>query len=228
MAEDALDGRVGYPVVSTKRLAPLPRRGLRRRARAPEDIPVGVGAVLVAQFYDTYEAVPRRATLTDRRLVEATALILVSTEQRLVETSVVMPSADRRTGIEIKARFRCRVVDPVALLDSGVHDIGPALTDYLLGYPRIRMVCVSMSLRERYVWYQFQQRVVAMMLAYGEVVPVPVLGLSASLADVAVRSLTVEAEEFEVHPPAPAYGSADGPGSGGEYRDNNYTWGNQP
>ncbi|GIF12682.1 hypothetical protein [Actinoplanes teichomyceticus] len=221
--EDPLDGRVGYPVISAVALRPLPRRVLRRRAREPEEIPVGVGSVLVAQFHDTYEAVPRRAGLTDRRLVEATALLLVSTQQRLVEASVVMPSADQQTGIEIRARFRCRVADPVALLDSGVHDIGPALTEYLLGYARVRMVCISMSLRDRYAWYQLQQRVVAMLLAYGEVVPVPVLGLSATLADVAVRALAVESGGLRVHPPAPAYG-----GVGDEYRDNNYTWGSQP
>ena len=218
VTEDALDGRIGYPVVSSVALKPLPRRVLRRRARDPEEIPVGVGAVLVAQFSDTYEAVPRWVTLTDRRLVEATALILVSTEQRLVEVSVVMPAADQQTGIEIRARFRCRVVDPVALLDGGVHDIGPALTEYLFGYPRIRMVCISMSLRDRYAWYQFQQRVVAMLLAYGEFVPVPVLGLSAALADVAVRALAVESEGLR---PGSAFGGSD---AGDEYRGKNYSW----
>lgn len=226
--ENALDDRAGYPVVDSRPLKPVSRQGFRRRARSAEDIPSGVGSVLVAQFYDTYEIVPSRTTLTDRRLVEATALILVSIEQRLIEASVVMPSADQQTGIEVRARFRCRVVDPVSLLGGGVHDIGPVLTQYLFGYPRIRMVCVSMSLGDRYAWYQFQQRVVAMLIAYGQVVPVPVLGLSATLADVAVRAVAVETGGLQVHPPAPAYGTASRPAGGDEYRDNNYTWGSQP
>jgi hypothetical protein len=232
------DGVAAYPVIASVALKPLRPRRFRRRARDPEDIPGRPGTTLVAQFQDTYEIVPRGVAMTDRLLVDASALLLVSTAQRLVETTVVLPSADPYTAIEVRARFRCRVLDPIAVLDHGGLDIGPLLTEYLLRYPRMRMTCLSMSLTDRAHWYRFQQQVVAMLIAYGEIVPVPIPGLTAVLADVAVTIRPVEQPGLAVAPPAAGdwTTAADAEpepadpiplqGRSRSFRSHNYTWGN--
>ncbi|GIE88116.1 hypothetical protein SAMN06264365_110300 [Actinoplanes regularis] len=230
--ESGSGGTAAFPVVASVTLRPLPARLFRRRSREPGDIPRRPDTMLVAQFEDAYEVVPRGVALTDRLLVDASVLMLVSTAQRLVRVTVMLPSADPRTAIEVAANFRCRVLDPLVLLQQGGSDVRPLLEEYLLRYSRVRMTCLAMSLSDRFQWYRFQQQVVAMLIAYGEVVPVHVPGLTAVLADVVVSIRPVERPGLSVPPPPPGHAPPEPEepdpvplrGLSHTFQPDNYTW----
>jgi hypothetical protein len=70
------------------------------------------------------------------------------------------------------------------------------------------MASVSLSIANGASWHRFQQQVIAMLIAYGEIVPVPMPGLDAVLADVAVNVRAVEQTGPTVTPVIDKYDAA--------------------
>jgi len=189
-----------FPVVHSVPLNPVKRRPFRRPARTADEIPgQRPGTVLIAQHNDAYELVQRGVRLTDSVLVEATSLLLVSIRRELVETVVVLPSADPYTGLQIRARYQCRVTDALLLLQYGGWDIEPILVEQLLGSARLRMECLRPF--DATTWYRFQQRIIALLIAHGEINSPQLPGLLAQLTDAEITPTpltrpTIESDEL--------------------------------
>lgn len=208
-----------FPVVHSVALKPLPRRWLRRATRAAEIPAAREGTVLVGQYNDTYELVPSASAPDDPAYTTATMLLLVSTRFQLVPAAVVLASAQPRHGVQISARFECRVTDPVMLLQAGGWNVEPLLAERLSGSAKLRMACLTRF--EPAGWAQFQQTVLALLFAHNELSPPQLPGFSARLADVLITLTPIPggfAEgfggDFGTGPqqPAPAaaqYGGAD-------------------
>jgi hypothetical protein len=216
-----------FPVVESISLRAVPRRRFRRASRSAEDIPrQRPGTVLVAQLNDTYQLVPSGAQPHDPVLVKATSLLLVSIRRQLVESAVLLPSADPRNGVQVRARFQCRVTDPVLVLQAGGWDIQPFLIDHLLGYPRLRMAALAQVKQNN--WFEFQQRLLALLIAHSEVSAVQVPGLTATLADAAVtlRPLLHPTARLDDSGASHSWGDASGDSRDGDptFTPANYRW----
>jgi hypothetical protein len=183
-----------FPVLRSVPLKPVARRPFRRPARTANDIPEQLpGTVLIARHNDAYEMVQRGTRLTDPILVDATSLLLVSVQRALVETAVVLPAAEQLRGIQIRARFQCRVTDALLLLRGGGWDVEPFLVELLLGSARLRMECLQPV--EPATWYRFQQRIIALLIAHGEINALQLPGLAARLTDAQIALVPLVAPE---------------------------------
>jgi hypothetical protein len=222
------NGDMSYPVLEIVQVRAPQRRWFRRATRSELAVPpAGPGRCLVAQLAHGYRKVPFGIGADDPVLAGAVALMLLSTAHRTIAVSVHLPCADTDRVIEVRGGFRCHVDDPIAFLRAGGEDVRDFLSDYLLRFHRVRMTCLAMSLSDRERWQHLRQRVSAMLLAYGEIMPVLVPGVTASLTDVSVGARAVERDS--VSPPPPDFAEAEAPDPGphrrARGRDATYTWG---
>ncbi|WP_433293020.1 hypothetical protein ACQP2F_29565 [Actinoplanes sp. CA-030573] len=187
------DEREPYPVLASAPLAaPAPRL---RRWFAPEVVelpPPQPGACLVAQSGAGFRRVEYGLRRGDPALRGAIAIHVVSIAPRMVSAETSLPSFEPGLEVRVGARFRCRVDDPVHLLEAGVTDLEPLLVHYLLAYPQIRMTALSMPLRRPAEWSAFKRRMIAMFTAYAELQPLMIPGLDAALVDVEVGAAATD------------------------------------
>lgn len=175
----------GYPVIDSAELEPIKRRAFRRPRRALHEIPrQPPGSVLVFQLGDSYEVLPDSALRLDAALVvEAVAVAVVSTRQVQREAVTYLPSSDPRTCVAVRASFFCLVTDPQLVLDAGCWDLVPLLAAHLNADPRLRFLTQATDLHTG--WPHFQRNAMARLLAYHELHPLIVPGLTVRLTDVA-------------------------------------------
>ncbi|GAA2540759.1 hypothetical protein GCM10010435_05250 [Winogradskya consettensis] len=229
----------GYPVLDSAELEPIKRRMFRRPRRELHEIPrQPPGSVLVFQLGDSYEVLPDTSLRLDAELVvDAVAVAVVSTRQVQREAVAYLPSADPRTCVAVRAVFFCLVTDAQLVLDAGCWDVGPLLSDHLSADPRLRFLTQSTDLHAG--WPHFQRNATARLLAYHEMHPLIVAGLTVRLTDVAFepqRLATLPQQQGRTVQAAPRPEEDGAPGEMGETGEmpmadgdpaimRNYTWG---
>jgi hypothetical protein len=234
----------GYPVIDSAELNPVTTRRFRRSKRALHEIPrQPPGSVLVFQLGDSYEVLPEGTMrLDDQMIVDAVAVAVVSLRQTQREVLALLPGADPRTPVGLRASFFCQVTDPQLVLDAGCWDVTPILHDHLNGDRRLRFMAQIADLNRG--WSHFQRNATARLIAYHELHPLVVPGLTVRLTDIAVeprRLATVpRARSGSGEAPAAARPDADTPygdrttdqmpatDGNPAFMPDNYTWGDQP
>lgn len=182
-----IPGADGYPVTDSAELNPPLRRRFRRRRRELHEIPrQPPGSVLVFQVGDSYEVLPEGMLQLDEQIVvDAVAVAVVSLRQTLVEAVTHLLTADPRISVALRVSYLCQVNDPQLVLDAGCWDAYPILTDYLNRDSRLRFMAQDADLVRG--WPHFQRNAMARLVAYHELNPLIVPGLTVRLSNIAVE-----------------------------------------
>jgi hypothetical protein len=178
---------LGYPVIDSAELSPPVRRRLRKRRRELHEIPhQPPGSVLVFQLGDAYEVLPEGALRLDEPIVvDAVAVAVVTLRQMQLEVATRLPTLDGRTCIAVRVSFFCQVTDPQLVLDAGCWDAYPILTDHLNADRRLRFMAQETDPHQQ--WAPFQRNATARLIAYHELHPLVVPGLTVRLSDIVLQ-----------------------------------------
>jgi hypothetical protein len=227
----------GYPVIDSAELNPPAKRRFRRRRRELHEIPQQPpGSVLVFQHGDSYEVLPEgMLRLDDPIVVDAIAVAVVSLRQTQVEAVTRFLTADPRVCVALRVSYFCHVTDPQLVLDAGCWDAYPILTDHLNRDGRLRFMAQEADLVRG--WPLFQRNAMARLVAFHELNPLIVAGLTVRLSNIALELQPIATaprarEPYEPGPAAPPPPPAD---DGVPFADGNpafmpdhYTWGEKP
>ena len=233
---------LGYPVIDSADLSPPVRRRFRKRRRELHEIPhQPPGSVLVFQLGDAYEVLPEGALRLDESIVvDAVAVAVVTLRQVQLEVVTRLPTLDERTGIAVRVSFFCQVTDPQLVLDAGCWDAYPILTDHLNGDTRLRFMAQGTDPHRQ--WAHFQRNAMARLIAYHELNPLIVPGLTARLSDIVLQPERLaapprpRADRANGHsaPPGPMPPADDGrpdgvpePDGSPAFMPDHYTWGEE-
>lgn len=173
-----------YPVLAEAVLPSVRREGWRRPRRDRFDLPEPkVGAVYVFRTEAGYELYAQRHVRPhDPVVVAATEVYLVQMRPQQVAADLD-PRPRRRGAVVAEAVFRCRVVDPLAVVAAGLSDLVPALEEHLALDPDIATMIGSMRLDDV---VELRRRVEARVRAYCAVAPPEFPGIEAALSGVHV------------------------------------------
>jgi hypothetical protein len=173
-----------YPVLGEAVLPPVHRDGWGRRRRDRLDLPEPkVGAVYVFRTEAGFELYAQRHVRPhDPVVVGATEVYLVQTRPQQVAADLD-PRPRRRGNVVAEAVFRCRVVDPVAVVAAGLSDLVPALEEHLALDPDIAAMIGTLELDDL---AELRRRAEARVRAYCAVAPPEFPGIESALSGVHV------------------------------------------
>jgi hypothetical protein len=173
-----------YPVLAEAVLPPVSRDGWRRLRRDRFDLPEPkVGAVYVFRTEAGFELFAQRHVRPhDPVAIAATEVYLVQLRPQQVAADLD-PRPRRRGSVVAEAVFRCRVVDPVAVVAAGLSDLVPALEEHLAGDPEIASMVGTLALDDV---AELRRRIEARVRAYCAVAPPEFAGIEAALSGVHV------------------------------------------
>lgn len=175
-----------YPVVEERHLDPVPARRLlgRKRTRTVAEIPRGsANHRLVYRVDGEYLLDNAALPLHSPTVLDATHVSLVDVSRDtevLVQLDIPSKDADLFT---MRVTFVCGVVDAIAVVREGPHDVETALRAYLKGHHRIFELGLDYRLSEI---NEARRKLNAQVKAFTTLSPPAFLGMSAELASVEV------------------------------------------
>lgn len=172
-----------FPVVDSKPLRPL-RGGIFRAAKRDHaDLPVQPpGTALVFQLHDRFVTPTSSPLRMDSDLVvEAVAVMVVSLRLEMLSVIVELPSTQEGTAVLLRTTFKCRVTDPVLVLEAGCFQAHDVLAAHLLEDDTL---CMLGARHDAVTNFDVSQRILARVQARNVAMPPVVPGLLATLAGV--------------------------------------------
>ncbi|MFF3867863.1 hypothetical protein [Micromonospora sp. NPDC001898] len=175
-----------YPVLSEKTLPPVPRRLFLSARRNEADLPpVPPGGVYVFEVGGRQRLYgDRHIDLTDDVVVHAVAVSVVQRRASMVTCEFVIPSISAADDFTIAATFRCQVLAPETVAESGLMDLSAVLYNHLAQDRDLK----SLGLNYRIDDINEVRRLVdAQITAYCTLVPPAVRGMSIGFSSVLVH-----------------------------------------
>jgi hypothetical protein len=175
-----------YPVIAEYPLRPARRRvllgGRRDLAELPPQEP---GTVLVFEVNGHYEAFRERRHLTgtEEAVVSAVAISVVDMRERVVTTTLAIPSNSPADDFTIEAVFRAKVTRPEVVASAGVTDMAATLRSYLSQDRDLLALGLHCGVEEI---NEVRGAVRRRVMAYCKVVPPQIEGMDVSLCEVRV------------------------------------------
>ncbi|MEV6704657.1 hypothetical protein [Micromonospora wenchangensis] len=176
---------MGYPVLFEKTLPVVPRRLLFTARRDRADLPdLPPGAVYVFKVDGRQRLYgDRHLDLADPTVVEAVAVSLVLRRPALITAQFTIPSTSAADDFSVAATFRCQVLAPEAVAESGLSDLAALLTSHLAQDRDLKTLGLSYRIDDI---NEVRRVVDAQITAYCTLVPPNVRGMSIELNSVVV------------------------------------------
>jgi hypothetical protein len=175
-----------YPVLSEKTLPPVPRRLFLPARRSAADLPpVPPGGVYVFKVGGRQQLYgDRHIDLTDDLVVDAVAVSVVQQRASMVTCSFLIPSISAADDFTISATFRCRVLAPEIVAESGLMDLSAVLYNHLAQDRDLKGLGLNHQIDDI---NEVRRLVDAQITAYCTLVPPAVRGMSIELSSVLVH-----------------------------------------
>ncbi|WP_431917432.1 hypothetical protein [Micromonospora wenchangensis] len=178
-----------YPVLSEKTLPPVPRRMFVTARRSADDLPsVPPGGVYVFKVGGRQRLYgDRHIDLTDDVVVDAVAVSIVQRRASMITCVFLIPSISAADDFTISATFRCQVLAPEIVADSGLMDLTAVLYNHLAQDRDLKGLGQNYRIDDI---NEVRRLVDAQVTAYCTLVPPRVRGMSIELSSVLVHPST--------------------------------------
>ncbi|MDI5939698.1 MULTISPECIES: hypothetical protein [unclassified Micromonospora] len=178
-----------YPVLSEKTLPPVPRRLLLPARRSADDLPpVPPGGVYVFKVGGRQRLYgDRHIDLADDMVVNAVAVSVVQRRASMITCTFVIPSISAADDFTISATFRCQVLAPETVAESGLMDLSAVLYNHLAQDRDLKGLGQSYRIDDI---NEVRRLVDAQITAYCTLVPPAVRGMSIEFSSVLVHPST--------------------------------------
>lgn len=175
-----------YPVITEKSLPPVPRRLFLSARRNAGDLPtVPPGGVYVFKVNGQQRLYgDRHVDLGDDMVVDAVAVSVVQRRASMITCELSIPSSSAADDFAIAVTFRCQVLAPEVVAESGLMDLSAVLGNHLAQDRDLKSLGQDHRIDDI---NEVRRRVDAQITAYCMLVPPTVPGMAIELSSVLVH-----------------------------------------
>ncbi|MET8083529.1 hypothetical protein [Micromonospora sp. NPDC005237] len=175
-----------YPVLTEKSLPPVPRRLFLPAKRNAGDLPpVPPGGVYVFKVNGRQRLYgDRHVDLGDDVVVDAVAVSIVQRRASMIKCEFSIPSVSAADDFTIAVTFRCQVLAPEVVAESGLMDLSAVLANHLAQDRDLKSLGQGHRIDDI---NEVRRLVDAQVTAYCMLVPPTVRGMAIELSSVLVH-----------------------------------------
>ncbi|MFG1915152.1 hypothetical protein [Micromonospora sp. NPDC048898] len=179
---------MGYPVLLEKTLPPAPRRLLGRRRNVTDLPPLPPGAVYVFKV-DGHQRLygDRHIDYGDEIVVDAVAVSVVQRRTATLTSQLPIPSISAADEFTVVTTFRCQVLAPEVVAETGLTDLATVLTNHLWQDRELKNLGLDYRIDDI---NDVRRLVDARITAYCTLVPPSVPGMAIELTSVMAHPST--------------------------------------